>query len=629
MNKFLLFTLFFITSLFSFSQTSWELLNPRPSYQTGLDIHFLSDEHGYIITKNEILETTDAGTTWQLKQTFSDFDLSITDFAFSDTLGFIISINGVVLKTVDSGNTWTKIDIGLGSYDYQMLNTVNIVDGVIIISSVHKLYKSFDGGVTWQYLDITNEKERVTTTFFTSANIGHAACNSGTILKTIDGGLNWYSTEKKSRSSSNFTKIYFFNENIGYASQEHSTLLKTEDGGESWSFSASFRGNSIYSMTFINENIGYIGGENGSLYKTIDGGDNWEQISSQISRGDFEDIYGLCFLDENIGYAVGSRGRIYKTIDGGDSWTQYSVTYFGISQIDFPTSKIGYALVGNEIFKTKDAGRNWKSLGPPIKNEETNSFVFLNKKIGYAIVGGDIDNSSSSKYVYKTSNGGITWTPTNNGDPVARSADRSINDISIVRSFDLRNIDFINKKTGFAGADENLMFQTNDGGKSWSKLSDVSFYKMQFISEKVGYAIERLRKVIHKTTDGGKTWKVSFEAIDVIKDFHFINADNGYLVGDDGLIFKTQDGGTNWEKLNIPYENYEIVEFITKDIGYVVADRIIYKTTDGGKTWKESFEVNTINDICFTKNKVYAAGTYGKILSSNLSSHKKKITKNP
>ena len=57
--------------------------------------------------------------------------------------------------------------------------------------------------------------------------------NSGTILKTIDGGVHW--VQKTSSTISNLMKIQFVNPTIGYAVGENGTLLKTTDSGESWS----------------------------------------------------------------------------------------------------------------------------------------------------------------------------------------------------------------------------------------------------------------------------------------------------------------------------------------------------------------------------------------------------------
>ncbi|WP_282124661.1 hypothetical protein [Algibacter mikhailovii] len=38
------------------SQNNWELLNPKPTANTGKDIEFLTSNIGFIITSNELLE---------------------------------------------------------------------------------------------------------------------------------------------------------------------------------------------------------------------------------------------------------------------------------------------------------------------------------------------------------------------------------------------------------------------------------------------------------------------------------------------------------------------------------------------------------------------------------------------
>jgi hypothetical protein len=52
----------------------------------------------------------------------------------------------------------------------------------------------------------------------------------GVILKTINGGFNWY-YQAINGSSYNLTKSYFVNESIGYIAGDSAIVLKTTDGG--------------------------------------------------------------------------------------------------------------------------------------------------------------------------------------------------------------------------------------------------------------------------------------------------------------------------------------------------------------------------------------------------------------
>lgn len=67
MKKILLLFLITITFNEIFSQTNWELLNPKPTTNTGKHIEFVSSNNGFIITSNELLETIDSGATWTKK----------------------------------------------------------------------------------------------------------------------------------------------------------------------------------------------------------------------------------------------------------------------------------------------------------------------------------------------------------------------------------------------------------------------------------------------------------------------------------------------------------------------------------------------------------------------------------
>src|SRR6218665_2042321 len=192
--------LFFGFSLNIFSQQNWELLNPTPTFKTGKNVQFVSNNTGYIITDTEILETTDSGASWTKKQNI----VSGNDLKFYNNIGFIVGNSGYVLKSVDSGASWKQINTGF----YDHINTVNVINtNTIIISGSNSLIKSQDGGTTWNRLEIS--KGTVVKTFFTSDLTGHAACKNGTMLKTTDGGVSWYATMTSNSSPSDFYTIHF------------------------------------------------------------------------------------------------------------------------------------------------------------------------------------------------------------------------------------------------------------------------------------------------------------------------------------------------------------------------------------------------------------------------------------
>ncbi|MFD2939325.1 YCF48-related protein [Flavobacterium notoginsengisoli] len=587
--------LFFGFSLNIFSQQNWELLNPTPTFKTGKNVQFVSNNTGYIITDTEILETTDSGASWTKKQNI----VSGNDLKFYNNIGFIVGNSGYVLKSVDSGASWKQINTGF----YDHINTVNVINtNTIIISGSNSLIKSQDGGTTWNRLEIS--KGTVVKTFFTSDLTGHAACKNGTMLKTTDGGVSWYATMTSNSSPSDFYTIHFISEKIGFATREHDNLYKTIDGGETWTPINNI-GDAFFSFSFLNENVGYAAGEHGVIFKTIDGGLTWNWVSFQNGRIADTHMYGIHFLDQNTGFATGQRGRIVKTTDGGKTWTENSPTYNSINKLDFLTKDIGYAQVGNSFYKTTNAGKKWNFVGEI--NEQSfytvRTYKFIDENNGYAATGG-----SYGGQFFKTTNGGATWVM------LKDVIDEGINTMTV-----------INPQTIYisGGFNQPKVMKSTDGGNTWEERSRYSFYNMKFLNENVAYAHNLYDKKVYKTINGGYNWSVVFTGDENVQSIDFTDINNGYIVGSNALIYKTKNGGLNWEKLSIPYEYYNYVKFFSTSVGYILDEEgQLFKTDNGGKTWEKNINFITgftnLQSIYIIDKDIYLAGLNGKIMKSQI-----------
>jgi hypothetical protein len=129
------------------------------------------------------------------------------------------------------------------------------------------------------------------------------------------------------------------------------------------------------------------------------------------------------------------------------------------------------------------------------------------------------------------------------------------------------------------------------------------------------------KSIYAHTSDGGRTWQSRTIKVDttgisedlllavedpVLYDVQFLDADNGYIVGEFGKIFHTTDGGESWTEqqesvmddsvldiLDLP--TFFDVEFIDENRGIVCGlDGRIAVTNDGGKDW--NFVPNNVDD---------------------------------
>ncbi|MEZ9234331.1 MULTISPECIES: YCF48-related protein [unclassified Shewanella] len=74
--------------------------------------------------------------------------------------------------------------------------------------------------------------------------------------------------------------------------------------------------------------------------------------------------------------------------------------------------------------------------------------------------------------------------------------------------------------------------------------------KVFFLDDKKGWAVGHDATIIH-TEDGGLTWQVQFQSIEVEKpllDILFFNENEGIAVGAYGLFYRTTDGGKQWQE---------------------------------------------------------------------------------
>ncbi len=588
-------------------KTGWKLLNPLPSAHINLDITFINDQIGFIVNDKELLNTTDGGNTWKVKMDIT----SGKRIAFKNMIGYIIGSNGSVYKSTHFGDGWYKLNTGFTDN----LNSLSLIhQDTILITSNSKLFVSNNGGQSWvtRNVNVSNIED----SYFTSAKIGHAGCTNGTILKTVDGGLNWYVTSSVNFFPSNVFRIYFIDKNIGFASRGHNDILKTIDGGETWTMNTD-TSDKIYSYFFLDKQNGYIAGEYGVIFKTTNGGSTWVWAGFQNGRYDATTINRLCFIDKMRGFAVGMSGRIMKTIDGGKSWKDYSPTYNNITQLDFITDKIGYGLVGNSFLKTIDSGNNWTTIGSRWKTGNVTKFDFINGNTGYCIGGGVSGTSYEVSGVHKTIDGGKTWVATNKG-------------VAILNG-NLYSIDFVDENTGYVSS-SGTIFKTVDGGNTWQSIYANGFGQIQFINASVGYArnVGYSYNRIYKTIDGGKTWVVTFDIDEDILSFHFPDENNGYFVGDNSLMYKTTDGGKSWQKLTVPYEYYVNVKFSTKNVGYISDEHgKLYKTINGGASWESVNQPYNVPGVEIFNDNIFIYGGSGVILTNKIDFQPVSVHANP
>lgn len=353
-------------------------------------------------------------------------------------LVYVATASGGLWKTANGGVTWKPIferqntislgDIALdpsspnviwaGTGESNTRNSVSFGDGV---------YKSTDGGTTWQHLGLGGT-ERISRILVHPRNsdiawvgaLGHAfgPNDERGVFMTTDGGKSWQKTlYLDAEHGVADMDIDASNPNILYAAMwsferkpwtfrsgsEKGGVFKSIDGGRTWKKLASglpaLVGRIGVKVAPSNGNVVYVIAESkeGMLYRSDDGGETFKEVSRDariVSRGFYYTDLRVDPTDENRIYAVAST--LFVSIDGGRSFR--SIT--GRTHIDYHALWIDpknpermWQGQDGGIAVSYDRGETWEA----VNNIPLGQFYHVhadNRSPFYWVMGGLQDNGS-------------------------------------------------------------------------------------------------------------------------------------------------------------------------------------------------------------------------------------------
>ncbi len=329
-------------------------------------------------------------------------------------------------------------------------------DTVFAGSATGGIFRTYDGGVSWGPIFDAQPFLAIGCLAFEPGNPSTIYAGTGDpnisgfpfigdgIWKSTDNGDNWVNiglTNQRIISKiiidpSNTNIIYAATMGIPFERNNERGLYKSVDGGLSWNqmlFINNESGIIDLVMNVNNPQILYaagwnrirnneeslISGQAAKIYKTTDGGTTWNIMTSDLPQGDMSRI-GLAISENNpdIVYAVYVNTDldyegVYKTTDGGQNWNLQNSNgidpffmggfgwYFGRIVIN-PSNDNEIYVCGVDIYKSVDGGNNFNQADPAFEmHADKHDVFFLNgSEILLATDGG----------IYKTTNGGASWT---------------------------------------------------------------------------------------------------------------------------------------------------------------------------------------------------------------------------
>ncbi len=346
----------------------------------------------------------------------------------------------------------------------------------------------------------------------------------------------------------------------------------------------------------------YAGAASGGIFKTVNAGTTWEPIFDDKPTMSIGDL-AVAESDPNIVWAGTGEANIFrgsmaglgvfKSTDAGKTWKHMGLeaTYTIARVVIHPKNPdiVYVAATGHEwtynpdrgVYKTTDGGATWRKV------------LFVNEKVGandlvmdprdpdtlYAATWNRVrlrwsdPRPGGEDGLYKTTDGGRTWTPINDGLPDTAMTGRIGIDLCRTKPSTLyayvdnhapgaepapgqRDAYGRPAQRGIVGAE---VYRSDDAGATWRKVNAVL---MDRFGGTYGWVFGQIRvdpnspETIYimglglsKSTDGGKTYQNLYSA-GLHGDHHGLwidpNDSDHLINNNDGGVNISYDGGKTW-----------------------------------------------------------------------------------
>ncbi len=301
--------------------------------------------------------------------------------------------------------------------------------------------------------------------------------------------------------------------------------------------------------------------------------------------------YNSAYIEDNSIWIVGNKGSLLQSPSG-----KLKLTAGEEGNFDYENQRIYSYKFSDNTFSEDDFRLDYFAL----MKETFNDIQFINND-GWVIADKGI--------ILTTKDKGKNWFISKWGD------------------FNMNDIYMINSRQGFIAADGGVLLVTENGGREW-RVIDTKDVTLNFTSitffENRGIATGTKGR-IYLTEDGGLNWSIRTineskrknRLVD-LNSAYFIDKNNIWIAGNDGIILKSEDSGISWQQKKFREYNYYSVVFLNKDEGFVSGENgMIIHTENGGMNWrKDNLPAQKINRLLYTNDTLWAIGNGGTIQKS-------------
>jgi photosystem II stability/assembly factor-like uncharacterized protein len=320
-------------------------------------------------------------------------------------------------------------------------------------------------------------------------------------------------------------------------------------------------------------------------------------------------------------YMGATGGGVFKTTDAGITWKNSSDNFFktgsvgaiAVSESDTNIVVVGMGehaargvmtSMGDGVYKSMDAGKTWAHIGLEKTRHISDVIIHpTNPNVIYVAAQGAQYAPSKERGIYRTADGGTTWEHilSVNNTTGASSLSIDVNNPRILYAamWQHRRYPWFMES---GGADSGL-HKSTDGGDTWKKMTEglpKSFGKSGISvsranSERVFAVLEAKGEKggVYRSDNAGKTWKqVNKNRVHIARSWYYMeifadpqNENVVYVLN--APVMKSIDGGKNFSKIAVPHgDNHHLWINPNDNTNLINAnDGGVNISFNGGKSW--------------------------------------------
>jgi photosystem II stability/assembly factor-like uncharacterized protein len=468
------------------------------------------------------------------------------------------------------------------------------------------LYKSIDGGTTWNRLEggLPGEKEHLGRIGFAVAPsdskriyaLADAATNGG-LYRSDDGGTSWKLVDKDHRiwgRGDDFAEVRVDPKNEDVLYSANTSTYKSTDGGHNFVPWKGSPGGDDYHTVYIDPNnsqIILLAGDQGAAV-SVNGGETWGSWYNQPTA----QMYHVA-TDNRFPYWVysgqqesGSAGVASRGPMGRITFREWHPVAAEEYAYVAPDPLHPGVVFGGNVSRYDEATGQAQNVspimgrGPEVRFLRTKPLLFSTVDKHALYLGGNI--------MFKTVDEGQNWKVISpdlsreSAPPPAGSVFQIKGRRGVIYAIGLS---YQKADTIWAGTDDGLVWRTEDGGAHWSNITPTGLTAWskiaqvdpgRFDNDTAYVAVNRIRlddlhPHIYRTHDGGMSWVETVRGLPDDGPVNVVREDpvrKGLLyAGTEQAVFVSFDDGDNWQPLRLNMPATSIRDLVVHEDDLVIA----------------------------------------------------------